>query len=242
MIEPKTLYLVSTPIGNLKDITYRAIETLGQAQVLACEDTRVTRKIFERYGLAKPKVMFSCNEHNERHAVTQIVRYLDEGTDVVFCSDAGTPGISDPGYLLVQAARNAGHKVDVIPGPSAAVSALVVSGLPSHSFIFLGFPPRKDSQRKKFIGRAAQQEDTMVFFESPHRIGKMLANALEVLGDRKAAVVVEQTKKFEDVSVGWLKELAERFKAKKVRGEITVVIAGNSEKFMRGENPPQPEP
>jgi 16S rRNA (cytidine1402-2'-O)-methyltransferase len=233
MTEKRTLYLVATPIGNLKDITYRAVEILGQTQVLACEDTRVTRKIFERYSLPKPRVMFSCNEHNERHAVSSIVHYLDEGSDVAFCSDAGCPGISDPGYLLVQAARKAGHKVEVIPGPSATISALVVSGLPSHSFTFLGFPPRKESQRKRFFERVARSEDTLVFFESPYRIGGFLKNAFEVFGDRQAAVVVEQTKKFEEVSPGWLSDLAARFENKKVRGEITVVIAGDVEKLTR---------
>ncbi|MBI3580968.1 MAG: 16S rRNA (cytidine(1402)-2'-O)-methyltransferase [Nitrospinae bacterium] len=238
MSDKRTLYLVATPIGNLKDVTYRAIETLGQVQVLACEDTRVTRKIFERYGLPKPRVMFSCNEHNERHAVNLIVRHLDEGSDVAFCSDAGTPGISDPGYLLVQAARKAGHRVEVIPGPSAVVSALVVSGLPSHSFVFLGFPPRKDGQRKRFLERVAALEDTLVLYESPHRIGAFLKNALEVLGDRRAAVVVEQTKKFEDTAEGWLSELSARFEKEKVRGEITVVIAGNVEKLVRPKYQP----
>ncbi|MBI3794096.1 MAG: 16S rRNA (cytidine(1402)-2'-O)-methyltransferase [Nitrospinae bacterium] len=233
MTEQRTLYLVGTPIGNLKDITYRAVEILGQTPVLACEDTRVTRKIFDRYEIPKPRVIFSCNEHNERHAVTTIVRHLDGGEDVAYCSDAGMPGISDPGYLLVQAARNAGHKVDVIPGPSSSISALVVSGLPSHSFTFLGFSPRKGGQRKKFIGRLGEQEDTLVFFESPYRIGAFLKDAFEVLGDRQAAVVVEQTKKFEEVSTGWLSELAEKFETKKVKGEITVVIAGNVEKFIR---------
>jgi 16S rRNA (cytidine1402-2'-O)-methyltransferase len=233
MTEQKTLYLVGTPIGNLQDITYRAVEVLGQVQVLACEDTRVTRKVFERYEIPKPRVMFSCNEHNERNAVSTIVRHLDEGYDVAFCSDAGMPGISDPGYLLVQAVRKAGHKVDVIPGPSSSISALVVSGLPSHSFVFLGFSPRKDGQRKKFIARLGMNEDTMVFFESPYRIGKFLANALEVLGDRQAAVVVEQTKKFESVATGWLSDLAVKFEKETVKGEITVVIAGNVEKFTR---------
>lgn len=228
-----TLYVIATPLGNLEDITYRAVRILGEVQALACEDTRVTRKLLAHYGISKPPLMFACHDRNEARSRHGIMKLLDEGTEVALVSDAGMPAISDPGYRVVSAAIEAGHHVDVIPGPSAATTALVASGLPSSSFTFLGFPPRKPGPRQRLLAEYGQAEPTLILFESPHRIGQLLGDAVKVLGDRQAAVAAELTKMFEAVDRGWLSELAPRYAEKEVRGEITVVIAGNRPQFRR---------
>jgi 16S rRNA (cytidine1402-2'-O)-methyltransferase len=228
-----TLWLVATPIGNLEDITHRAVRVLGEADVLACEDTRQTAKILERYGIPRPKSMVSYHEHNEERAGAQLLTRLEEGQTVALCSDGGMPGISDPGYRLVSEAIEAGHSVEALPGASAVQTALVVSGLPTSSYTYLGFPPRKSGQRQRFFGDEADRLHTLVVFESPHRVGKMLADAFAALGDRRAAVCIELTKKFERVQRGFLSDLVREFGEGKVRGEVTVVIAGNHPKFLR---------
>ncbi len=219
-----TLYLVATPIGNLEDITLRALRILGEVGILACEDTRVTRKIFARHEIVTPRTLFSYHEHNEAQAGARIVGFLDAGQDVALCTDGGYPGISDPGYRLIRDAVAAGHRIDVIPGASAVPVALLVSGLPTSSYTFKGFPPRKPGPRRRFFEIDAEQPHTLVVFESPHRVAQCLRSALEALGNRNAAVCVELTKKFEEVQRGSLSELADAFEGKTIRGEVTIVI------------------
>ncbi len=227
------LYVIATPIGNLEDVSYRAVRILGEVDALACEDTRLTRKLLERYGIARPRQMFACHEHNEARAARGILKLLDDGRTVGLVSDAGMPSISDPGFRVVAAALEAGHRIEVVPGPSAVTAALVASGLPTSSFTFLGFAPRKPGQRRRWLEAEAQVPHTLVMFESPHRLAALLADALAVLGDRRAAVAVELTKMFERVDRGWLSELAERAAEGETRGEVTVVIAGRHKKFVR---------
>ncbi len=233
-----TLYVIATPIGNLEDCSFRAVRILGEAGALACEDTRRTRRLLDRYEIPRPKTLFSYHEHNEAQAGKRILGLLRENVDVALCSDGGFPGISDPGYRVVSEAIEAGHRIDVIPGPSAVPTALLVSGLPASSFTFKGFPPRKSGQRQRFAALERDAPHTLVFFESPYRVGKFLADALEALGDRQAAVCIELTKKFERIHRGYLADLAREFDEKKVKGEITIVIAGNNPKFFR---PPPPK-
>lgn len=225
------LSLVCTPIGNLEDITYRAIRVLSEASVVACEDTRHTRKIFSKYEITAPK-MISYHEHNEEKAGASILAMLEEGQSVVLCSDAGSPSISDPGYRIVDLVTRNGFNVEVIPGPNAPLTALLTSGLPTSDFTFKGFAPRKPGALSKFFEEDKESEHTLIIFESPYRIEKFLTAALEALGDRKAAVCLEMTKMFEQISRGYLSELLEKFRGVKVKGEITVVIAGNKPKFI----------
>ena len=227
-----TLFIVATPIGNLQDISGRALLVLRDVEVLACEDTRVTRKILSYYQIPRPPHLLSVHEHNEHKTVPRVVHFLEEGHDVAYASDAGMPGISDPGYLLVRAARAAGHGVVVIPGPSAVITALIASGLPTAGFTFLGFPPRQSGRRQRLLARFASAPETLILYESPRRLGVLLADALEILGDRRAAVAIDLTKMFESVEQDWLSALAERYR-ETVRGEATVIIAGHAPKFLR---------
>ncbi len=235
--EPPTpaLYVVATPIGNLEDISLRAIRVLGEAGALACEDTRFTRKIFERHGIASPKTIFSYQEHNETGAGKRILGLLESGVSVALCTDGGYPGISDPGYRIIAACREQGYRVEVIPGASAVTVALVASGLSTSSYTFKGFPPRKPGPRKRFLEMERDLPHTLVVFESPYRIGKLLADAREVLGNRLAAVCIELTKMFEEVHRGYLDELVPKFADVTPKGEITVVIAGNNPKFANDD-------
>ncbi len=227
-----TLYVVGTPIGNLEDLSPRAARILSEVDAVAAEDTRVTRKIYERFNLSAPRIRFSCHEHNEEHAVQRILGLLASDRDVALCSDGGMPAISDPGYLVINACRAAGHAIEVIPGPSAVTAALVASGLPGASFTFKGFAPRKSGARQRFLDEEREAPHTLVLFESPYRLVKLLRDALETLGDRQAAVCLELTKKFETVHRGYLSELIATLQAMNaIRGEATVVIAGNNPKF-----------
>lgn len=232
-MDSPTLYIVATPIGNLEDISLRAIRTLSEVDVLACEDTRFTRRIFDRHAIASPKTFFSYHEHNEAMAGKRIIGYLEAGQSVALCSDSGYPGISDPGYRIIAECRERGFRVDVIPGPSAVTVALVASGLSTSSYTFKGFPPRKPGARRQFLSMEQDLPHTLVIYESPYRVGKLLADALTVLGNRLAAVCVELTKKFEEIHRGYLADLAELFASKTVKGEVTVVIAGNNPKFEK---------
>ena len=227
-----SLYLVPTPIGNLEDMTYRAVRILTETSALACEDTRRTRVLLEHYGIPKPKTLFSYHEHNEHAAGKRILGLLDAGAAVAVCTNAGYPGVSDPGFRIAAMALDAGHEVISLPGSSAVHVALMQSGLPSSSYVFKGFPPRKTGARRRFLAMEADLPHTVVLYESPYRIGALLADALEELGNRKAAVCIELTKMFEDVRRGFLADLAEAFSKTKVKGEITVVIAGNHPKFF----------
>ncbi|HUV89720.1 MAG TPA: 16S rRNA (cytidine(1402)-2'-O)-methyltransferase [Anaerolineae bacterium] len=218
------LYLVSTPIGNLSDITLRALEVLRQVDLVASEDTRKTGLLLKHFGIKKPQVSF--HEYNEEQAGYEIMRHIAEGKSVALVSNAGTPGISDPGFSLVQRAIRAGVPVTMIPGPTAFVMALVLSGLPAHSFIFRGFPPRKSGKRRRFLEEDKDSPYTLIFYESPYRLKAFLKDALEVLGDRPAALANELTKMFENVARGTLSELLAQLGDSEPRGEYTVVIAG----------------
>jgi 16S rRNA (cytidine1402-2'-O)-methyltransferase len=236
-----TLYVIATPIGNLEDVTYRAVRLLRELQAVACEDTRHSRILFERYEIPRPPKLLAYHEHNEAYAAEKILELLAGGTSVGLVSNAGYPGISDPGYVILTRAAAAGHRVDVIPGGSAVPQALVLSCLPTSSFTYKGFPPRKPGPLRRFLEMEADLPHTLVIFESPHRLGALLAAAAETLGDRRAAVCIEMTKKFESVRRGWLTELASEFAGSLVRGEITVVIAGANPKFRRDPASPEGE-
>jgi 16S rRNA (cytidine1402-2'-O)-methyltransferase len=225
-LESGTLYVVATPIGNMGDVTLRALDVLRGCDALAAEDTRRTRQLLTRYEIPRPRTLLSLHEHNEEHSAQRVVGLLEGGAKVVLCSDAGTPLISDPGYRTLKLVVENGFPVVAIPGPSASLAALSISALPPSSFTFKGFPPRKPGPRKKFFEQDAEQPHTLVVYESPHRIARMLADALEVLGDREACVCVDLTKKFEATHRGTLSTLAEEFDGVTVRGELTVVIEG----------------
>ncbi len=236
-----TLYVIATPIGNLEDMTLRAVRTLGEVDALACEDTRRTRVLLERHNIPRPKTVFSYHEHNEQAAAARVVELLDGGATVGLVTNAGYPGVSDPGYRAISSAIDAGHDVVALPGAGAVGTALAASGLPAVSYTFKGFPPKKPGKRRKFLELDAALPHTLVFYESPQRTAILLADALEVYGDRRAAVCVELTKKFERVTRGWLADLAEEFADAKIKGEVTIVIAGANEKFMRKPEAPSSE-
>ncbi|CAD7051740.1 16S rRNA (cytidine(1402)-2'-O)-methyltransferase [Pseudorhizobium endolithicum] len=218
------LYLVATPIGNLGDITLRALETLAGADVLACEDTRVTRVLLDRYGIVNRP--FAYHEHNADEAGPKLLAALDEGKSVALVSDAGTPLVSDPGFRLGQMAIEAGHRVVPVPGPSAPLAALVGSGMPSDAFLFAGFLPVKDKGRRDRLAELSRVPATLIFFESPHRIGASLAAAADVLGGgRRAAVCRELTKAFEEFRRGSLDQLSGYYADRPVKGEVVLLIA-----------------
>lgn len=217
-----TLYLVATPIGNLQDITFRAIETLRSVDLIACEDTRRTRKLLSAFEITNKLV--SYHEHNEQDRSDDLGKLLAEGRSVALVSDAGTPGINDPGFRLVNKAREIGAKVVPIPGAVAFVNAVVASGLPTDSILFGGFLPSKSSERKQRLSEVAGVYATIVFYESPHRLVKSLADCAEVLGDRRAAVARELTKMHEEFVTGSLTEIASHFAANEPRGEIVIMI------------------
>jgi len=221
------LYLVATPIGNLGDITLRALEVLREVDFVASEDTRKTGLMLKHFDIKKPQIAF--HEHNEEKAGQRIVALLQEGQSVAVVSDAGTPGVADPGYTLVRKAIDLDLPVTMIPGPSAVIMALVLSGLPSHSFTFRGFPPRKGGKRRTFLEIDRESPHTLIFYESPHRLREFLADALAVYGDRPAVVANELTKLFEAVWRGTLSELIARFDETEPRGEYVVVIGGAQE-------------
>jgi 16S rRNA (cytidine1402-2'-O)-methyltransferase len=218
------LYLVATPIGNLGDITLRALETLREVDVVASEDTRKTGRLLQHFEIKKRQIAF--HEHNEAKAGAKIMTLLAEGQSVAVVSDAGTPGISDPGYTLVRQAIAENIPVTMIPGATAVTMALVLSGLPAHSFTFRGFPPRKSGKRQRFLAVDAESPHTLVFYESPYRLQAFLQDALAVYGDRSAALANELTKLYESVKRGTLSELLALFNEEEPRGEYVVVIEG----------------
>ncbi len=218
------LYLVATPIGNLGDISLRALEVLRAVDLIASEDTRKTSILLNHYDIHKPQK--SYHAFNEQKVVPKLIEQLLDGQSIAVVTNAGSPVISDPGYSLVRAAIDNDIPVTAVPGPAAVVMALTLSGLPAHSFTFKGFPPRKSGARKRFIGEDAESAHTQVYYESPYRIDAFLADALEVLGDREAAIANDLTKKFESVTRGKLSELLETVKKETPRGEYTVVIEG----------------
>jgi 16S rRNA (cytidine1402-2'-O)-methyltransferase len=222
------LILAATPIGNLSDASARLIEHLGTSRFIAAEDTRTLLKLARGLGVKLDAKLFSLHEHNESERVSQLLE-IAATEDVLVVSDAGMPTVSDPGFVLVRAAIEAGIEVTVIPGPSAVLAALAVSGLPTDRFTFEGFLPRKSGERKKLFSALLLETRTMVFFESPHRIDDALKDALTVFGEsRQATVSRELTKKFEQTVRGTIPELLE-WSANPTKGELVLVIAGNSE-------------
>jgi 16S rRNA (cytidine1402-2'-O)-methyltransferase len=220
------LYLVSTPIGNLGDISLRALETLGSVDFVASEDTRKTGLLLKRYEIKKPQIAF--HEHNEAQAGSRIMALIEEGKSVALVTNAGTPGISDPGFTLIRRAIRAGVKVTAIPGAAAFVMALILSGLPVHSFTFRGFPPHKQGPRRRFLEVDRDSPHTLIFYESPYRLKAFLADAIELYGDREAALANDLTKMFEAVHRGPLSSLLSGLGEGPLKGEYTVVIAGTS--------------
>jgi 16S rRNA (cytidine1402-2'-O)-methyltransferase len=219
------LYLVATPIGNLGDITLRALETLRAVDIVASEDTRKTGLLLKHFDIQKPQMAF--HEHNEQRAGERIEELLKQGKSVAVVTDAGTPGISDPGFTLVRRAIQAELPVTMIPGPTAFVMALVLSGLAVHSFTFRGFPPRKSAGRRKFMQVDKDAPHTLVYYESPYRVADFLQDALAVFGDRQAALANDLTKMFEKVERGSLTQLLATLGDAKLKGEYIIVIAGN---------------
>jgi 16S rRNA (cytidine1402-2'-O)-methyltransferase len=217
------LYLVATPIGNLSDISQRAIQTLGNVDYVASEDTRKTGRLLAHFDIKKPQISF--HEHNERRVVGKIMSLLAQHKTVALVTNAGTPGICDPGFTLVRAALEAGVEVTMIPGPTAFVMALVLCGLPTHSFTFRGFAPRKPGQRQRFLAVDKDSPHTLLFYESPHRLRAFLTDAIEILGDRRAALAKELTKMFESIRRGTLSELLAGLEEKS-KGEYVIVIEG----------------
>jgi 16S rRNA (cytidine1402-2'-O)-methyltransferase len=221
-LEP-ALYLVATPIGNLGDITLRALETLAAADILACEDTRVTRVLLDRYGIRQRPTPY--HEHNAAEAGPRLIDALLAGKSVALVSDAGTPLVSDPGFRLVGQALEAGIRVVPIPGASAVLAALTASGLPSDAFMFAGFLPVKDGQRRSRLSELTAVPATLIFFESPRRLSDTLAAMAEVFGDRSAAVGRELTKRFEEMRTGSLAALAAHYaEAPTPKGEIVICV------------------
>ena len=218
-----TLYLVATPIGNLDDITLRALRILSQVELVAAEDTRQTQKLFERHAIHNR--LISYHEHNKISRTAELVDALSKG-DVALVSDAGTPGVNDPGFELVRAAILAGFPVSPVPGPSAPLAALVASGLPTDAFLYLGYLPRKESERRRFLEQVKSAPYTLVFLETPHRLCAALHDCISILGDRSAAVARELTKVHEEIMRAPLTELHAHFSTIEPRGEFTLVIEG----------------
>ncbi len=220
-----TLYLVATPIGNLEDMSPRAVRTLREARLVAAEDTRVTRKLLTHFDIHTP--LTSYFEHNKLTKLDLILAALAEG-DVALVSDAGTPAINDPGYELVKAALAAGHNVSPVPGPSAPVAALAASGLPTDAFLYLGYLPRKASERRESLRQVENLPYTLIFLETPHRLLAALADLEAGLGDRQIAVARELTKVHEEIWRGTISEAAEHFTKTEPRGEFTLVVGGKT--------------
>ena len=221
---PGTLYLVATPIGNLADITHRALQVLKDIDLIACEDTRHTNKLLNHYGITTKTI--SYHEHNEQQRATHLIEKLKEGTNIAVVSDAGTPSISDPGFRLVRAAIENDITVVPVPGPSALISALIAAGLPTDEFFFAGFLPSRTNARRNRLSELQSVPGTLIFYEAPHRLAAALKDALEVLGEREAVVARELTKLHEEIRRGRLSELAADYADKQndIRGEIVVLI------------------
>ena len=226
------LHVVATPIGNLADLSPRALEAFKSAGLIACEDTRRTWQLLAHFGIPRPE-MVSYRQGNEEKTTERIVGAIKGGVEVVLCSDGGYPGISDPGYRLIRACVKGGVAYEVIPGASAVNVALLMSGLSTSSFTFRGFPPRGPGALRNWFAEDAEKEHTVICFESPFRIAATLEAALDALGDREAAVCIELTKMHERVSRGYLSELAAEYRGAKVKGEVALVIAGANPKFRR---------
>ena len=227
------LRVVATPIGNLGDMSPRALDALRGADAIACEDTRRTWQLLAHFGIPRPREMFSYRQGNEERVTERVVAELRAGREVALCSDGGYPGISDPGYRLLRTCAKEGVPYEVVPGASAVDVALLMSGLSTSSFTFRGFPPRGPGALRNWFAEDRDREHTLVCYESPFRVAATLEAALEVLGDREAAVCIELTKLHERVSRGYLSDLVAEFRGMKVKGEVAIVVAGANPKFMR---------
>jgi len=227
------LRVVATPIGNLGDLSPRALEAFKNASLVACEDTRRTWQLLSAFGVPRPE-MISFRQGNEEKTADAVIAAVRAGRETVLCSDGGYPAISDPGYKLIRRCAREGVTFEVVPGASAVLTALVSSGLSTSSFTFKGFPPRQPGALRRFFADDAASPHTMVCFESPFRVGKTLQAAFETLGDREAAVCIELTKLHERLDRGFLADLAAKYAQTAVKGEVAIVIAGSNPKFARG--------
>jgi 16S rRNA (cytidine1402-2'-O)-methyltransferase len=234
MLEDGTLYVCATPIGNLGDITLRVLDTLKQVNFIAAEDTRHSRKLLNHYQITTP--LLSYHQHNEKYRTDEIITRLKAGEKCALISDAGMPGISDPGHVLIDACLQENLKVDVLPGPNAALTALVLSGMPTESFIFLGFLPSGNGERKKVLGSLVELPFTCVFYEAPHRLVRTLEDMLEIMGDRQTAVARELTKIHQSVHKGLTSELRDVFRQLPPKGECCILLAP----YVRREEKGQP--
>ncbi|NLM21263.1 MAG: 16S rRNA (cytidine(1402)-2'-O)-methyltransferase [Peptococcaceae bacterium] len=233
MPEKGTLYVCATPIGNLGDITIRVLETLKQVDFIAAEDTRHSKKLLDYYGIKTP--MLSYHQYNEKQRASEIITRLGQGENCALISDAGMPGISDPGQILIRMCQEQDIKIDVLPGPNAAITALVLSGMPMDSFLFLGFLPALKAERRKKLESIKPYSTTLLFYEAPHKLTKTLNDILEILGDRQAAVVRELTKIHQTVHKGLVSELLVQFQTESPKGECCLILAPAKEEIFRGE-------
>lgn len=222
-----TLYLVGTPIGNLADITYRAVDILRNVDLIACEDTRVTKKLCAHYEIQAP--LKSYHDHNKEQQTDYLIEQLQEGVDIALVSDAGLPLISDPGYELVVAAREKQIRVETVPGPNAGLTALMASGLPSFTYTFLGFLPRKEKQKHSILEQRMYEDSTLIIYESPHRVKDTLKTILNIDEARKVSVGRELTKKFEQIVTGYVSEVIEQLEDGNIplKGEFVVLVEGD---------------
>lgn len=221
------LYICATPIGNLEDITLRTLRILKEVHMIACEDTRHSLKLLNHYEIKKP--LISYHEHNVMERGPQLIDYMKEGKDIALISDAGMPGISDPGEDLIRLAIQEHMQVVVLPGPTASITALVSSGLPTDKFVFEGFLPSKKKDRISMLENLKSERRTMIIYESPHRIKESLKDMEDILGDRKTAIGRELTKHYEEIFRGHISDALERFSSGTVKGEFVIIIQGNSE-------------
>jgi len=225
---PGTLYIVATPLGNLEDITFRAVRILKTADLIAAEDTRHSKKLLGHYGITTPTI--ACHEHNETPRAHDLIRRLENGTTIALISDAGTPLISDPGYRLVSRAKEKGIPIVPVPGCNAAVTGLCASGLPTDTFLFLGFPPKKQGRLNHFLKDTAPHRATLIFYESPRRVTRLISSAITALGDRQACLARELTKQYEEFIRGPLSVILSTLEARDtIKGECVLFINGEDE-------------
>jgi 16S rRNA (cytidine1402-2'-O)-methyltransferase len=234
-VKPKkgTLYIVSTPIGNLEDITLRALRILKEVDLIAAEDTRNTGLLLKHFGIQKP--LTSYFEGNEQKKKEFILSRLKQGNRIALVSDAGTPGISDPGFRLIQTAIENQIPIVPIPGPSAVITALSVSGLPTDSFLFKGFLPHKSNKRRDLLNQLKEVKETLIFYESPHRLTETIKDILEILGDREIVLTRELTKIYEEILRGKMSEVQNQITERKLKGEITLILSGKTRRKTNEE-------
>jgi len=233
MLQQGTLFVCPTPIGNLQDITLRVLETLKMVDFIAAEDTRHSRKLLNHYDITTPTL--SYHEHNERKRMGELLDGLKQGKNVALVSDAGMPGISDPGHILIKKCQEENIKVDVLPGPNAALTALVLSGMPTESFVYLGFLPTGRSERRRILEKAAFLTHTLILYEAPHKLIRTLQDIQETMGDRIVVVTRELTKIHQNVHRGKVSLLVEEFKTTPPKGECCLIIEAYEERIERGE-------